>query len=153
MKVTVREGVSADITPMVTMGKRMHEESVFAKFNWNDAKVTQFGKLAVSRDDTCFYVAEVDGVRAGMIIGALVPYYFGDDLQLGEYLWYVAPEYRGTSAGIRLVKKFIEFGKAHDVKEVCMGVSTGITPDTTGKLLQRLGFDSIGGIFKYGVGA
>ena len=151
MSVVVREGTIFDVPFMVAVGKMMHEESDFASFNWNNEKTTRFVDRAVSDPDFCTFIVEVDGEPVGMIIGKVSPFFFGDDLQLHDYLWYVAPEHRGASAGAKLIEAYVEFGKAKGVQQVGIKISTNVTTGKTGKLLEKLNFVHVGGVFKFKV--
>ena len=151
MNIVVREGTIFDVPPMVAVGKMMHEESDFAGCNWSDQKITKFGDRAVSDPDFCFFIVEVDEEPVGMIIGKVSPFFFGDDLQLHDYLWYVAPEHRGASAGAKLIEAYVEFGKAKGVQQVGIKISTNVTTGKTGKLLEKLNFVHVGGMFRHKV--
>lgn len=61
-----------------------------------------------------------------------------------DLLTYVVPEHRG-GLGIRLIKAYIERAKLLDIDDIHIGVSTGLEPERTGKLYERLGFRHIGG--------
>lgn len=55
------------------------------------------------------FVAEVDGLVIGMIIGAKAPAMFNDNILIGQELgWWVDEEYRDTKAGVALLKAFEE---------------------------------------------
>jgi len=151
VSVVVREGTIFDVPTLLAAGKMMHEESDFASFNWNNEKATRFADRAVSDPDFCVFIVEVDGEPVGMIMGKVSPFFFGDDLQLHDYLWYVAPEHRGASAGAKLIEAYVEFGKAKGVQQVGIKISTNVTTGKTGKLLEKLNFVHVGGMFKHKV--
>lgn len=53
------------------------------------------------------FVAEVDGLVIGMIIGVKAPAMFNDNILIGQELgWWVDEEYRDTKAGVALLKAF-----------------------------------------------
>ena len=53
------------------------------------------------------FVAEVDGLVIGMIIGIKAPAMFNDNILIGQELgWWVDEEYRDTKAGVALLKAF-----------------------------------------------
>ena len=81
-------------------------------------------------------------------MGYLSSYYFGNDLLANDILWYVKKERRGSMTGPRLLKAFRTWAKERGAREVCMGVSTAVDVDRTHKLLSRMGFEHVGGIFK-----
>lgn len=58
---------------------------------------------------------------------------------LAEMAWYVAPEFRGTSAGYRLIKEFIKLGKelGVDVVKVSLEEKSNVSENTMRKLGLR----------------
>lgn len=53
-----------------------------------------------------------DGRPIGTIAGLQVPHPFNPEIRLlAEAWWWVAPEGRGTSAGLRLLEEFTEIGR------------------------------------------
>ena len=66
--------------------------------------------------------------QKGMIVGIITPSIWNcNDLILSELAWYVKPQYRHTTVGYRLLKKYLD--KAKDFKE-----SNRIKYYTMGKL-------------------
>lgn len=66
--------------------------------------------------------------QKGMIVGIITPSIWdNNDLILNELAWYVKPQYRHTTVGYRLLKKYLD--KAKDFKE-----SNRIKYYTMGKL-------------------
>jgi len=151
MNITVRKAVLADVKPMIMLGKVMHEETAFSDVEWNPKKVHDFGVTAVLDDSFCIYVAEDNGVPVGMVIAEAVPYFFSDELRVCDHLWYVAKEYRGGPVAVKLIEELIEFAKRKEVSEIYSGVSTNLEADKTGALLTQIGYQHIGGFYKYKV--
>jgi GNAT superfamily N-acetyltransferase len=136
---------------MVAMGKNMHEESAFAPIAWDNEKTIRFSDNAISDSNFCVFLAELNNEIIGMIIGVVQPYYFSQETQLVDFLWYVKPEHRGTTAGVELINAYIEFGKVKGCSEVSMQIGTNIHPEKTGKLLKKLNFTSVGGTYVHSV--
>ena len=151
MNILIRKGNYEDVPSIVTLGKEMHEESSFASFDWDNDKVINFADKAVAKDNFCFFVAEVDGNYAGMVIGSVQEFFFGKDLELVDFIWYVRPGYRNSSVGAQLIDSFIEFGKEKKCKGIYVRIGTNVQPTKTAKLLSKLGFISTGGMFVYKV--
>lgn len=59
-----------------------------------------------------FFVAVTEeGMGVGYIVGHLAPHYFNPRLfVLSELAWWVAPEHRGSRAGLLLLNAFLEVG-------------------------------------------
>jgi GNAT superfamily N-acetyltransferase len=151
MSIAVRKGTHADVPLMVAMGKNMHEESAFAPIAWDNEKTIRFSDNAISDNNFCVFLAELNNEIIGMIIGVVQPYYFSQETQLVDFLWYVKPEHRGTTAGVELINAYIEFGKSKGCSEVNMQIGTNIHPEKTGELLKKLNFTSVGGTYVHSV--
>lgn len=57
------------------------------------------------------------GIILGMIAENL---WYPDERNLTELFWFVDKEFRGTSAALRLMKAFINYGKEQNVKHIVM---------------------------------
>lgn len=82
---------------------------------WEDAmRVVE----AIIFDNPCFIAekpAAVFGMeRVGFIAGNVAPHPYNPSITvLNELFWWVAPEHRGSRAGMLLLDAFTEYGKAH----------------------------------------
>jgi GNAT superfamily N-acetyltransferase len=83
-----------------------------------------------------------------MLLGYISEHYFGLDLIASDYLWYVAPEHRGSKAGLQLLIAFQDWARKRNAAEVYMGISSGLHAEKTGALLTKLGYDVVGGNYK-----
>lgn len=85
-----------------------------------------------------FFLAVVRGDRAGFISGALVTHPYNATIRiLQELFWWVAPEFRGSSAGARLLEHFETYGRAHaDWILMTLEAKSPIDP----RSLERRGF-------------
>jgi hypothetical protein len=50
--------------------------------------------------------------------------------------------------GIRLLKEFQKWATEQNVNRIQVGISSGMSMDRTGALLERMGFSQIGGLYK-----
>lgn len=59
----------------------------------------------------------------GIILGQMNPnIWYPDEINLVELFWFVDEEFRGTSAALRLLKAFIDYGKEQNVKHIVMSM-------------------------------
>lgn len=95
-------------------------------------------KLAFLVEHHVFLVAEHGDERQGFIGGLLGPSFFNDDVvQLTELFWWVAPEHRGTRAGLVLLNAFIAIGQLRaDHVVMTLEDQSPVNPAT----LERRGF-------------
>ena len=141
-----------DFDAMIELGAAMHAEGAFRNLNFDPDKCFQLGVRCISYPDRYFgYCAYEDDELTGMLVGQLVPYFFGNDLLANDIVWYVREDRRGSMMGIRLLNAFRDWAKERGASEVCIGVSTALDLDRTHKLLSRMGFTHVGGTFKEAV--
>ena len=148
--IHTRTASPEDLPEILALGQQMHEESAFRHFDFSLSKCAMLFHTCVTNPDTHFIQVAVGptGAIIGLFVGHISEYYFGDDLIASDYLWYVAPEHRGSRAGILLLRDFQVWAAARHASEVHIGISTGVFAEKTGALLTKFGFDLVGGNYK-----
>ena len=141
-------GTLEDIPHIYALGKQMHEESEFSEMHWNPGKVEKWLHYNVTQDNRFVMCAYDEGRLAGVLIGSLSNFYFGDSTLASDLLWYVGKDYRGTRTGIKLLKLFRAWAEEKQADRIQVGISSGLSMDRTGALLKRMGFNQIGGLYK-----
>lgn len=89
-----------------------------------------------------------DGAAVGMLCGSVSPYVFSKGYIASDFAWFVLPEYRGSRAALKMLNMFTDWAKEKGALELCMGISTNVSPERTGKLLEKRGFRHVGGNYK-----
>lgn len=141
-------GTADHVPDIYALGKEMHEESEFRDIHWNPEKVNTWLHNNV-KNPKRFVMCAYDGDKlAGIFIGGLSEFYFGNDLLASDLLWYVGKEYRGSRTGLRLLKMFQSWASDLGANKVQVGISSGLSMDRTGALLERMGFSQIGGLYR-----
>lgn len=88
----------------------------------------------------------------GFIAGVVVEQFLSLDLFACDIGVFVLPEFRGGSCFVRLVKTFENWAKEKGAQEIQLGVSTGVHPEQTVRMYERLGYKmSSYGLIKAGV--
>jgi len=138
-----------DVPGVLNLGYQMHQESVYRHFDYNENK---FGRLLyhyITNPDTCFaYVGTSNNALNGVFLGSIGEHYFGTDLIASDTLWYVSPQSRGSRVGLQLLRTFEKWAKDRNAAEIYVGVSSGLKTDKTGTMLQKLGYNLVGGNYK-----
>lgn len=145
-----RRGSESDIQPICKLGKEMHVESEFKDLHWNEEKVLKWLDMNVKSPNRFVLCAYDESTLAGVFIGSISEFYFGNDRLASDLLWYVGVDYRGGRVGIRLLKEFEKWAREQNVDRIQVGVSSGMSIERTGALLERMGFNQIGGLYKVG---
>jgi hypothetical protein len=140
----------ADIGEILELGQQMHAESAFRHFDFDIPKCAMLFHTCLTNPDTHFIRVAVSPTNeiVGLLIGFISEHYFGRDLIASDYLWYVTPEHRGSKAALALLRDFQKWAEDRNAAEVHMGISTGVHAEKTGALLERLGYDLVGGNYK-----
>ena len=127
----------------------MHEESAYAFLPYDRDKVRGLIIDYIEDNDTrCGLVAENNGIIIGMIGGYLIDYYFCNETLVSDEVLFVKSNRRGGMTAMRLIDELRQWARDRGARELCLGISTNVQIETTGKLYERLGFTYVGGIYK-----
>ncbi len=137
-----------DVDALIEIGRQAHEESEYREMSFDEAKCRALCESAIDRWSFIALVAERDGAIIGMLLAAIAPAYFSTDLTAGDLLFYVLPTHRGSRACHRLCRAYIDMARTLGAKLIFLRNSTGIKPDETGELYERMGFAHVGGIYR-----
>ncbi|MBA5203088.1 GNAT family N-acetyltransferase [Pectobacterium aroidearum] len=140
----IRQATKEDIPELVLLGMRMHQESSYRKLSFDAEKCAALADQLIASTYGAVLVAEIDGQIIGWMAGGIAPFWFSHDRMAFEYGVFIDAEYRGGSAGYRLVKEFVRWAKEHGAVEIRMGITTGVHEERTGELYQRLGLQRTG---------
>lgn len=138
----IRKATENDIEDILSLGRMMHAESRYSRFDYSESKYRTLVTHII--DNGIALVAEIDGKIAGVFLGFIRDHFFGHDLQSGDFVQYVVPEHRGGMTGVRLIKEYVKAAKEAGVKDIGIGITTGISVQRVGELYGRIGFDLVG---------
>lgn len=137
----IRDMKAEDVYEGILLGRKMHHESVYRHNDWDEKKLWALWNQHVQQPNTfCFKMAEHDGEMIGIFVGVLFPHFFGNDIVCQDLILFVKEEHRGGTAALRLIKAYEQWGRENGVKEIQIGVSTGVHPERTAKLFEKMGF-------------
>lgn len=84
----------------------------------------------------------------GGMIGAASEYYFSLERMAGDIAVYVEPEFRNSRIAVKLVDSFRQWATDVGCREICIGATTQSHGDGYEKLLNRLGYETVGFVTK-----
>jgi GNAT superfamily N-acetyltransferase len=149
INMIIRTPTYADIEVLLDLGAKLHQESAYAFLPYDRDKVRGLIINYIEDNDTrCGLVAESDGSIIGMIGGYLIDYYFCNETLVNDEVLFVKPDHRGGMTAVRLIDRLRQWAKDRGARELCLGISTNVRIEATGKLYERLGFTHVGGIYK-----
>jgi hypothetical protein len=135
--MNIRQASVLDLSVLVENGKD------FLRFLFPEKTPDELQLYTVLKqvlDTGIVFIAEKDGKFMGAIGGVVQPdMWFSSEINLVELFWWVVPEYRCSSAGLRLMKKFIDYGKSQDISKITMSMES-ISPLNDDAYIKR-GFE------------
>lgn len=136
----IRPAQPEDLDALVAMGERFFAFSPFHKLTRFDPQAAR-ASIAQVADAGVALVATVDGVVVGGLLGVTTALWFNPaQLVASEVAWWVADEYRGGAAGVRLLHAFEQWAREQGATLVSLSdlVIDGDTP--AGSLFEKLGY-------------
>jgi len=151
----IRFAEERDVEAVVDLGQHMHGLSRFESVSYSREKVRGVVQHAV--DNPAYMIAVAasrDGRVAGFHLANMERYFFGDDWLAQSINYFVLPEYRGTSAALRLLQIFRKWGERRGARELVLGTGTskGVSLAQMDRFVRRCGFDQVGGLYSRWVG-
>lgn len=149
----IRFAEPKDLPALVELGARMHAMTRFRSQPFNAQKVAQaFADLMnKGQQKYVFLVAEdSQGKIAGGLIGLVEQQIFSDDWTASVMHYDVLPEARMGGYAVRLLKAFEQWAKNRKVIEITLGVNSGVDLETTGRFVQKMGYQKVGENFVKG---
>lgn len=129
-----------DISACVRLGKIMHEESSYGHLKFNSDKVTNLAASLINTPNNLCLVADLSGEIIGMLAASITDHWFSDELMASDYVFYVRPDARGTSAAVRLLCGYKDWAERQAIKTVTIGISAEINNEVAIKLCEHYGF-------------
>lgn len=131
-----------DTETLISLGRRMHEESWYRDFDYDDAKVREFIGLTLDNPAYLGLVLEREEQIVGFLWAAETEHFFGREKYACDIVFFIAPEHRGGMAAVRMVRAFEAWCRIRRVKEIHIGTSTGVATERTMKFYEKMGFHS-----------
>ena len=144
----IRQLAEADIPQITRLGRLMHDESQYSYLHFSPDKVIAKCNDALVNPQIQCWVTVKDETVTGMMAGQVFEYEFGQSLIASDILVFVSPEHRGGTAFLRLVKEYIEWSKSLSAEMIFLNQTTGTAQEAVARLYQRIGFESVGGIYR-----
>lgn len=145
----IRNATLQDIPALVSLGWLMHEESIYAPFDYDTEKVSKMIEALVTTRFGIALVAEQDGTVIGGMIGTVVEHWFGSDTVASDLALFIDPQHRAGRTGLKLIKRYIETAQEKGASQIMLANSTGYQSDRVANLFESMGFKRRGFVFEY----
>jgi GNAT superfamily N-acetyltransferase len=145
---SVRQATEQDIPALIALGRVMHAEAPALRHaRFDGEKVEQALRHSVKQG--CAFVHQGgDGEIDAVFVGLVIERWFSSDRFAVDLAIFVRPDRRGGLVAYRLIDAFITWCDENGIEDRQLGVTTGVAPDATGALYERLGFERIGGLYQ-----
>ena len=141
----IRKAVNQDVSKIVDLCKEAHEESKITTAPLDPKTLRTNVQICVLSAEHLVMVVEVDDKIEGMIIGVTHQLWYSRKKQATDLFFYTSIRIRGDGLGAKLMRRFIGWAKENPgVKEIMLGVSSGIETDRTKTMYERMGAIRIG---------
>lgn len=139
----IREAETKDIPRLVELCRMFFEESgLQSTESFCPASMSTFHARMIANPAAVTAVAESDGEVLGLLCAIIAPNFHDAAFLKGhEIYWYVVPDWRGTSTGVRLMRHVEQWMKDHGAREFCVSHMETFNADTASSLYRRMGFN------------
>ncbi|MFW5498123.1 MULTISPECIES: GNAT family N-acetyltransferase [unclassified Maridesulfovibrio] len=147
--MNIRPAMHSDVEAVVQLGKEMHSLGRFKNIRYDFTKCRQAVRHCVDNPGSFFFcIAETDEKEIiGLHMGMLQEYFFSNQVAAQSISFFVTPEYRGSSAALKMLYAFKKWAKKRNAIEVVFGtgISEGAPLAVMDNFMKRLGFELTGG--------
>jgi len=144
MTKNVRNAELTDITSMLYLLNVMQMESGKNNVDW--FKVAHVVVDCIRQRLVMVYTTD-EGVIIGSIGGAVTSEWYSEESLLGDYWFFVHPDYRVSPAAFQLMKAWKELGNSANLT-VKAGHTLGDKLEEKDNLFTKLGFKKTGSLFE-----
>lgn len=145
MKIEI--AASEHIEELISLGCRMYEESALTSLPLDVERARKTFRAALDDDKGmyCLFIARSsEGVPAGWLFGTITRPWFTDALVAHDHAFFVAPEFRGSSAALKLLKVFRRWAEKRNARMLNVSQRVGVEMDRFDRFMRRAGFESRG---------
>jgi GNAT superfamily N-acetyltransferase len=129
---------------VAAMARNMHAESpVYSQWPFDKDALMGWIDLCRDNDDWLCLIAWDNGVPIGFLAVGATPMLFNEARTVDDLALYVAPERRGSTAALRMLRVMEPWAQQRSVA-IRMGVTTGTNERQAVKFLERLGYRQTG---------
>lgn len=145
----IREAEAKDIPRLTELCRMFFEESgLAATESFCPESMSAFHARLLSNPAAITAVAESDGEVQGLLCALMAPEFHNSAIFKGhEIYWYVVPEQRGTSMGVRLMRHVEQWMKEHGAKEFWVSHMAAFNADSASSLYRRMGFSPVNHVY------
>lgn len=145
----IRFAQQGEVETVLEISRALFMESRFNRYTFNREKTAAAIEMMIRNPgSSCILLAErSSGEIVGMLAGYATEYFFCEGVVVQDRWFYVLPEFRGSSAAVKLLFAFRQWAEQRKADELCINMSVGIDMDRFNKLMTHMGFRCCGSNF------
>lgn len=137
MKTRIAE--PPDKLSVIELARKFHQCTAYTAIPFDAETASDLFDSALGQN--LVFVAEHGGEVVGFVLGLAFPSVLNKKVLMGsELAWWVEPEYRGTSAGIKLLNHIEQSAQTLGVKAWSMICLESLSPDMVEAIYLRMGY-------------
>lgn len=142
----IRPATPEDTAPILELGRVLHAESVFRDYPLDAARVEAAIAQVLSHPGQACLLLAINhlGAIVGMLAVRMGNLFYFDKLVAQEQMFYVHPEWRGSSAAVKLLIACRQWAINRGASEVMVSVNSGVSLEALPRLMERLHFRQVG---------
>lgn len=150
-KIFIRSARLIDWPQVLGLARAMHGESRFCEMQLNEGKLRKIfeDQLNTPRVACCLLAESGDGEILGMLVGFVAELFFTDALVAQDRVFFVKPEFRGSSSAVRLLTGFRKWAQNRGVQELNINMSVAVDMPRFERFMVHMGFTNCGSNFYY----
>lgn len=138
-----------DALRILQMGEEFHKESHFAHLPFSPEKCWSLLESTLTNRDKRFIA--FDSEYKGFIIMQITEHFFTNAKMASDFCLYIAPEHRGGTLFLRLIREAAKWAVANGAQEFTIYHNTGIKTEAAPRLFEKIGMNMAGYIFTQGL--
>lgn len=149
MTISIHVPSPLEAARAVELAASMHSESDYADLPY-DKLVTLNHVLEPSEVSPYIALVATNDEKEviGFMFGIITPFFFNDMLVANDLAVFVQQNNRGYVIAKMLIEAFEEEAKRRGAVRIYLGSTTGVQPERTLQLYEKLGYSYIGGIVR-----
>ena len=146
----VRAMTHKDFEPMLDLCEKLwHESPNYKDHPFSRHRLAGIGEsILAAPDKMCGFVAVNGSEMEGFFVGIIAPYFFSNEKIAMDLGLFVQTSLRGVGIASQLIHAYESWAWDHGVREIQLGISTGIHQGETLGMYKQLGYHESGVICK-----
>ena len=141
----IRRAENKDLSKIVELSREGHTESVITTAPLDVKTLRTNLQICILSAEHLVLVVDIEDEIKGIMIGVTHQLWYSRKKQATDLFFYTSKRIRGDGWGAKLMRRFIGWAKDNPgVKEIMLGVSSGIETDRTKTMYERMGAIRIG---------